>query len=73
MSANGVPDLLRLKDIDTYYGEIHILENLSLNIREGELVSLLGGNASGKSTTLKTTGSGRGWRSSLRTVGSSGR
>ncbi len=54
MSANGVPDLLRLKDIDTYYGEIHILENLSLNIREGELVSLLGGNASGKSTTLKT-------------------
>ncbi len=54
MSANGEPDLLRLKDIDTYYGEIHILENLSLNIREGELVSLLGGNASGKSTTLKT-------------------
>jgi branched-chain amino acid transport system ATP-binding protein len=54
MSANGVPDLLRLKDIDTYYGEIHILENLNLNVREGELVSLLGGNASGKSTTLKT-------------------
>ena len=54
MSANGAPDLLRLKDIDTYYGEIHILENLNLNIREGELVSLLGGNASGKSTTLKT-------------------
>jgi branched-chain amino acid transport system ATP-binding protein len=54
MSANGVPDLLRLKGIDTYYGEIHILENLNLNVREGELVSLLGGNASGKSTTLKT-------------------
>jgi branched-chain amino acid transport system ATP-binding protein len=54
MSANGAPDLLRLKDIDTYYGEIHILENLNLNVREGELVSLLGGNASGKSTTLKT-------------------
>jgi branched-chain amino acid transport system ATP-binding protein len=54
MSANGVPDLLRLKNIDTYYGEIHILENLNLNVREGELVSLLGGNASGKSTTLKT-------------------
>ncbi len=54
MSANGVPDLLRLKDIDTYYGEIHILENLNLSVREGELVSLLGGNASGKSTTLKT-------------------
>jgi len=54
VSSNGAPDLLRLTDIDTYYGEIHILENLSLNVREGELVSLLGGNASGKSTTLKT-------------------
>jgi len=54
MSANGAPDLLRLTNIDTYYGEIHILESLDLNVREGELVSLLGGNASGKSTTLKT-------------------
>ncbi|MEN3311109.1 MAG: branched-chain amino acid transport system ATP-binding protein [Actinomycetota bacterium] len=54
MSTNGAPDLLRLKNIDTYYGEIHILESLNLNVREGELVSLLGGNASGKSTTLKT-------------------
>jgi len=54
MSTNGAPDLLRLRDIDTYYGQIHILENLELNVREGELVSLLGGNASGKSTTLKT-------------------
>ena len=54
MSTNGAPDLLRLKNIDTYYGEIHILEDLNLNVREGELVSLLGGNASGKSTTLKT-------------------
>jgi branched-chain amino acid transport system ATP-binding protein len=54
MSTNGGPDLLRLRNIDTYYGQIHILENLDLNVREGELVSLLGGNASGKSTTLKT-------------------
>jgi branched-chain amino acid transport system ATP-binding protein len=54
VSTNGAPDLLRLQNIDTYYGEIHILENLNLNVREGELVSLLGGNASGKSTTLKT-------------------
>jgi branched-chain amino acid transport system ATP-binding protein len=54
VSTNGAPDLLRLTIIDTYYGEIHILENLNLNVREGELVSLLGGNASGKSTTLKT-------------------
>jgi branched-chain amino acid transport system ATP-binding protein len=54
VSTNGAPDLLRLTNIDTYYGEIHILESLNLNVREGELVSLLGGNASGKSTTLKT-------------------
>jgi branched-chain amino acid transport system ATP-binding protein len=46
--------LLRLRDIDTYYGEIHILQNVSLEVGEGELVCLLGGNASGKSTTLKT-------------------
>jgi branched-chain amino acid transport system ATP-binding protein len=54
VSTNGSAPLLRLNAIDTYYGQIHILENLSLEVREGELVSLLGGNASGKSTTLKT-------------------
>ena len=54
MSTNGKQDILRLNGIDTYYGEIHILENLDLHVEEGELVSLLGGNASGKSTTLKT-------------------
>ena len=54
MSTNGKKDILRLNGIDTYYGEIHILENLDLHVQEGELVSLLGGNASGKSTTLKT-------------------
>jgi branched-chain amino acid transport system ATP-binding protein len=46
--------LLALKDVDTYYGEIHILQRLSLEVAKGELVCLLGGNASGKSTTLKT-------------------
>jgi branched-chain amino acid transport system ATP-binding protein len=46
--------LLRISDVDTYYGEIHILQGLSLEVGEGELVCLLGGNASGKSTTLKT-------------------
>jgi len=45
---------LRLSGINTYYGEIHILEDLNLEVEKGELVSLLGGNASGKSTTLKT-------------------
>lgn len=46
--------LLTLENIDTYYGAIHILQNLSLQVNEGELVCLLGGNACGKSTTLKT-------------------
>ena len=46
--------LLRLRDVDTYYGEIHILQQISLEVGQGELVCLLGGNASGKSTTLKT-------------------
>ncbi|MGN6430875.1 MAG: ABC transporter ATP-binding protein [Gaiellaceae bacterium] len=46
--------MLQLQDVDTYYGQIHILERVSLEVAEGELVCLLGGNASGKSTTLKT-------------------
>ena len=46
--------LLELDQIDTYYGPIHILQGVSLRIEPGELVCLLGGNASGKSTTLKT-------------------
>ena len=46
--------LLQLSGIDTYYGEIHILQSVDLHIGQGELVCLLGGNASGKSTTLKT-------------------
>ena len=52
-SPNGAP-LLELEAVDTYYGPIHILQGLSLAVRAGELVCLLGGNASGKSTTLKT-------------------
>jgi branched-chain amino acid transport system ATP-binding protein len=51
--SNGAP-LLALKDVNTYYGQIHILQGISMEIRAGELVCLLGGNASGKSTTLKT-------------------
>jgi branched-chain amino acid transport system ATP-binding protein len=46
--------LLELDAVDTYYGPIHILQSLSLHVGAGELVCLLGGNASGKSTTLKT-------------------
>jgi branched-chain amino acid transport system ATP-binding protein len=46
--------LLRLEGVDTYYGQIHILSGVNLEVAESELVCLLGGNASGKSTTLKT-------------------
>jgi branched-chain amino acid transport system ATP-binding protein len=46
--------LLKLDGVDTYNGPIHILQGLSLEVGSGELVCLLGGNASGKSTTLKT-------------------
>jgi branched-chain amino acid transport system ATP-binding protein len=53
-AGNTSEPLLRLDAVDTYYGPIHILQNLCLEVHAGELVCLLGGNASGKSTTLKT-------------------
>jgi branched-chain amino acid transport system ATP-binding protein len=46
--------LLELDDVVTYYGQIRILERVNVKVAAGELVCLLGGNASGKSTTLKT-------------------
>jgi branched-chain amino acid transport system ATP-binding protein len=53
-TTEPAPALLELDGINTYYGQIHILQDSQLLVREGELVCLLGGNASGKSTTLKT-------------------
>jgi branched-chain amino acid transport system ATP-binding protein len=53
MSSAPAP-LLQLEGINTYYGQIHILQDENIVVGEGELVCLLGGNASGKSTTLKT-------------------
>ena len=47
--------LLSLREVTTFYGQLRILEDISIEVGEGELVCLLGGNASGKSTTLKTT------------------
>jgi branched-chain amino acid transport system ATP-binding protein len=47
-------DLLALEDVHVYYGPFHALRGSTLTVREGEIVSLLGGNASGKSTTMKT-------------------
>jgi branched-chain amino acid transport system ATP-binding protein len=46
--------LLKLDTVTTYYGKMRILEGVTIEVDEGELVCLLGGNASGKSTTLKT-------------------
>jgi branched-chain amino acid transport system ATP-binding protein len=55
VNTNGRPEpMLALRGVNTYYGQMHILQDVDLEIGEGELVCLLGGNASGKSTTLKT-------------------
>src|SRR5215831_2694227 len=51
--SDGRP-LLEFKDVDTYYGELHVLKKVNYQINPGEIVCLLGGNASGKSTTMKT-------------------
>ena len=46
--------LLSLNDVHTYYGHIHALQGISLSIRKGEVVTLIGANGAGKTTTLKT-------------------
>ncbi len=46
--------LLELDDIHTYYGAIHALRGVTLNVEEGEIVTLIGSNGAGKSTTLRT-------------------
>ncbi|MGQ9647821.1 MAG: ABC transporter ATP-binding protein [Thermodesulfobacteriota bacterium] len=46
--------ILKLENVDTYYGSIQVLYGINIEIATGELVCLLGGNASGKSTVLKT-------------------
>ena len=58
MSADGKPvdgkPVLELRNVSTHYGLIAVLREVNVEIRPGEIVCLLGGNASGKSTTLKT-------------------
>lgn len=46
--------MLEVHDVHTYYGNIHALKGISITVEEGEIVSLIGGNGAGKSTTLKT-------------------
>jgi len=45
--------MLEFRGVNTYYGELHVLKNVDYEIKQGEIVCLLGGNASGKSTTMK--------------------
>ena len=53
MSEAEAP-LLSIKDVHTYYGSIQALRGITLDVRRGEIVSLIGSNGAGKSTTLKT-------------------
>jgi branched-chain amino acid transport system ATP-binding protein len=46
--------LLELEDVHTYYGAIHALRGVTLGVEEGEIVTLIGSNGAGKSTTLRT-------------------
>ena len=46
--------LLELRDVHTYYGAIHALRGISIDVEEGEIVTLIGSNGAGKSTTLRT-------------------
>jgi branched-chain amino acid transport system ATP-binding protein len=49
--------LLEIEDMHSYYGHIHALQGISLTVEEGEVVTLIGSNGAGKSTTLRSIGS----------------
>src|SRR3954464_11119653 len=51
--TSGAP-ILTLEGVHTYYGSIHALKGVSIDVRDGEIVTLLGGNGAGKSTTLRS-------------------
>ncbi len=52
--ANQAKCLLKVDDIHVYYGSIHAIKGISFEVREGEIVTLIGANGAGKSTTLNT-------------------
>ena len=54
MTATGSTPILRLENLHTYYGSIHALKGISLEVHEGEVVTLIGANGAGKSTTLRS-------------------
>jgi ABC-type multidrug transport system ATPase subunit len=45
--------ILRLTDVHSYYGNIHALQGISLEVRAGEIVTLLGANGAGKTTAIR--------------------
>ncbi len=53
-SPNGEPLALDLRNVHSYYGHIHALKGVSLTVRHGEIVTLIGANGAGKTTTLRT-------------------
>ncbi len=53
-NASSRPQLLRFEGVNAFYGKSHILNDATLEVREGEIVALLGRNGAGKSTLLKT-------------------
>ena len=53
-ATDAARPLLEMREVNTHYGAVHALRDVNLAIFPGEMVCLLGGNASGKSTTLKT-------------------
>jgi branched-chain amino acid transport system ATP-binding protein len=53
-TANAANEVLRLRDVQAFYGESHILHGVDIDVREGEVVTLLGRNGAGKTTTLKS-------------------
>src|SRR5512139_3358091 len=54
MTAESTRHILKVDQIDTYYGQSHVLQGVSLSISEGEVVCLLGRNGVGKTTTLRS-------------------
>ena len=66
--SNG--NILELEDVHTYYGSIHALKGISITVGEGEIVTLIGANGAGKSTTLRSiNGLNRPRRGSIRFQG----
>jgi branched-chain amino acid transport system ATP-binding protein len=51
---NGAGTILELRDVHTFYGSIEALKGISIEVREGEIVTLIGANGAGKSTTLRS-------------------